>query len=140
LLVALVLGLAITATDASSRERAPARFYLTWRLVASNRATAPPGPPGVTAVTAEVSVPRGTPTANDHSVRIRVVAEPADLKPYVSWHVYCGPGHPSFSGDGFHTSLFTKTLENAANCEADVTATLYFWAGGSGVSVGIYER
>jgi hypothetical protein len=85
-------------------------------------------------------VPRGTPTANDHSVRIRVVAEPADLKPYVSWHVYCGPGHPSFSGDGFHTSLFTKTLENAANCEADVTATLYFWAGGSGVSVGIYER
>ena len=134
------VGLVLCASMASAGGSATASFDGTWRLVGYNREAAPPGPPGLTAVTAEVSVPIGALTANHHSVRIRVVAEPADLKPYVSWHVDCGPGHPSFSGDGFHTSSFTKTFENAANCGADVTATLYFWAGASNVRVWIYER
>ena len=135
----LLVGLVLCVTILSGGS-ATAAFDVTWRLVGYNREAAPPGPPGLTAVTAEVSVPTGALTANHHSVRIRVVAEPADLKPYVSWHVDCGPGHPSFSGDGFRASSFTKTLEKAANCGADVTATLYFWAGASNVRVWIYER
>ena len=140
LLVGLVLCVAIAATNASGRGSATASSVGTWRLVGDDREAAPPGPPGLTAVTAEVSVPTGRLTANHHSVRIRVVARPANLKPYVSWHVDCGPGHPSFSGNGFHGSSFTKTLDRAANCATDVTATLYFWAGASGVRVSIYER
>ncbi|SRR6266852_6087806 len=140
LLVGLVLCVAIAVTTASGAKSVRASFDVTWRLLAYDREAAPPGPPGVTAVTAEASVPIGAATANHHSVRIRVVAEPATLKPYVSWRVYCGPGHPAFVGDGFHTSSFTKTLENAANCEAHVTATLYFWTGASDLRVWIYER
>jgi hypothetical protein len=41
-------------------------------------------------------------------------------------------------GDGFHRSSFTETIAGVSGCEADVTATLYFWAGASGVSVWIY--
>ena len=79
-------------------------------------------------------------TTTRHSVLIRVVAEPPDLRPYVSWHVNCGLGHPSSVGNGFHASSFTKTVKNAPNCEADVTATLYFWSGASNVRVWIYGR
>jgi hypothetical protein len=89
-------------------------------------------------VTAEVSVPARPASAGRRALRIRVVAEPASLRPYVSWHVLCSPGHPSFVGDGFHRSSFTKTFASAPGCAADVTATLYFWAGASGVSVWIY--
>ncbi len=140
LLVALLFAVAIPARSASGAASAAASSGHAWRLLGTDRETAPPGPPGLTAVTAEVSVPRGIESANRHSVQIRVLAVPATLKPYVSWHVYCGPGQASFAGDGFHTSSFTKTLLHAANCEADVTATLYFWAGASGVTVWIYER
>jgi hypothetical protein len=136
----LVAGLVLCASIGLRGEGAAASVDGAWRLAGYNQEAAPPGPPGLTAVTAEVSVPAGGRSANRHSVRIRVVAQPADLKPYVSWHVYCGPGHPSFSGDGFHGSSFTKTLENATKCEADVTATLYFWAGASNIRVWIYER
>jgi len=50
----------------------------------------------------------------------------------------CRPGHPSFAGNGFHRSAFTRTFASTRGCWADVTATLYFWAGASGVSVWIY--
>ena len=139
-LIGLVLCVAIATTKASGAKSDRASFDVTWRLLAYDREASPPGPPGETAVTAEASVPIGAATAKHHSVRIRVVAEPATLKPYVSWHVFCGPGHPSFFGHGFHTSSFTKTLENAANCEAHVTAILYFWTAASDVRVWIYER
>ena len=137
-LVGLALWAAIAVANASGERRITASSEVTWRLLAYDQEAAPPGPPGETAVTAEVSIPSGASRANRRSVRIRVVAEPADLKPYVSWHVDCGVGHPSFSGDGFHASSYTKTLEHAPNCEADVTATLYFWAGASDVRVWIY--
>ena len=138
-LVVLVLAMTIAATTGSGARSTTARFDVTWRLLAYDREAGPPGPPGLTAVTAEVSVPAGE-RANRHSVRIRVVAQPADLRPYVSWHVGCGVGHPSFSGDGFHMSSFTQTVKNAPNCEADVTATLYFWKGASNIRVWIYGR
>jgi hypothetical protein len=44
------------------------------------------------------------------------------------------------SGRNRSTSSFTKTLEDAPNCEADVTATLYFWKGAANVRVWIYGR
>jgi hypothetical protein len=140
LLVGLILCVAIAATNTSGAKSVWASVDVTWRLLAYDREASPPGPPGLTAVTAEASVPIGAATANHHSVRIRVVAQPATLKPYVFWRVYCGPGHPSFFGHGFHTSSFTKTLENAANCEAHVTAILYFWTAASEIRVWIYER
>ena len=140
LLAGLVLCVAITAPNASGGKSATASFDVRWRLLAYDREAGPPGPPGLTAVTAEVSVPTGALLAKHHPVRIRVVADPDDLRPYVSWHVGCGPDHPSFLGHGFHTSSFSKTLENAPNCEADVTATLYFWRGAANVRVWIYGR
>jgi hypothetical protein len=110
-----------------------------WRLLAQDRSSSPPGPPGLTAVTAETSVPIVS-AAHRHSLRIRVVATPASLRPYVSWHVACLSGHASYEGDGFHRASFTKTIESAPGCSADVTATLYFWAAASGVTVRIYGR
>jgi len=109
-----------------------------WRLLATDRAVSPPGPPGLTAVTAEASVQAGPGTPSHRALQIRVLARPASMKPYVSWHVACPPGRRSFVGDGFHSSSFTKTIAVATGCTADVTATLYFWAGASGVSVWIY--
>jgi hypothetical protein len=106
-----------------------------WRLLAEDREVAPPGPPGLTAVTAEASVQQGS---RHRVLRFRVVAHPASLKPYVSWHVACPTGRRSFAGDGFHRSSFTKTIAGVPGCAADVTAILYFWAGASGVSVWIY--
>jgi hypothetical protein len=108
-----------------------------WHLLADNREVSPPGPPGLTAVTAEVSVPAGP---GQGTLQIRVAARPSTLRPYVSWHVACPSGRRSSHGDGFHTATFTKTIVAAEGCAADVTATLYFWAGASGVSVRIYGR
>ena len=116
---------------------ASAQVAGSWHLLARDRAVSPPGPPGLTAVTAEASAPAGP---GRSSLRIRVVARPSTLRPYVSWHVACPAGHRSFHGDGFHSSTFTKTIAPAAGCAADVTATLYFWAGASGVSVRISAR
>jgi hypothetical protein len=128
----LLLGLALLAAPASPSGG--------WRVLAHDSSVSPPGPPGLTAVTAEASVEEGPGTAGHQSLRIRVLAQPASLKPYVSWHVACRPGHRSFVGNGFHRASFTKTIANAPGCAADVTATLYFWAGASGVSVWIDGR
>ena len=139
----LLLGLAILGafvTGAGAGPAAVAPADRGWRLLAHDRSVSPPGPPGLTAVTAEASVPVGPSTARHLALRIRVLAQPASLRPYVSYHVACRPGHPSFVGDGFHESSFTKTFPSAPGCAADVTATLYFWAGASGVSVWIYGR
>jgi hypothetical protein len=89
-------------------------------------------------VTAEASVPAGPSTLRHRALRIRVLAEPTSLRPYVWWHFVCRPGRPSFAGEGYHRSSFTRTFSGARGCWADVTATLYFWAGASGVSVWIY--
>jgi hypothetical protein len=114
---------------------ATARPGPTWHLLAQNDSVSPPGPPGLTAVTAETAIP----AASGHRVlQIRVVATPANLRPYVSWRVACPSGRPSSRGDGFHRATFTKTITSASGCAADVTATLYFWAGASGVRVSIY--
>jgi hypothetical protein len=131
----------LTAVIAAAVIAAPAAAvgHAQWRLLAHDRSVSPPGPPGLTAVTAETSVPGG-PGAHHGSIRIRVLAQPASLRPYVSWHVACEPGHPSFVGNAFHGSSFTSTIASARGCSADVTATLYFWAGASGVSVWIYGR
>lgn len=106
-----------------------------WHVLAHDYSVSPPGPPGLTAVTAEASVPIGS--ARHRALRIRVLAQPASLRPYVSYHVVCPRGHRSFVGDGFHKASFTKTFARAPGCAVDVTATLYFWAGASGVSVWI---
>lgn len=137
----LLLGLVVAAaTGAAGALAAPATGPASgeWRLLAQDRAVSPPGPPGLTAVTAEASVEEGPQTQRHRALRIRVLAQPASLRPYVSWHVACPPGHRSFVGDGFHRSSFTKTIAGVPGCAADVTATLYFWAGASGVSVWIY--
>jgi hypothetical protein len=132
--VRLLLALAILG----ALEAAPAPGG--WRVLAHERSVSPPGPPGLTAVTAEASVPVGPATANLRSLRIRVRAEPASLRPYVSYRVACRPGHVSFAGNGYHRASFTKTFSSTPGCAADVTATLYFWAGASGVSVWIDGR
>lgn len=132
--VILIALVAIGVAGAGTASGAPR-----WRLLAQNRSSSPPGPPGLTAVTAETAVPIVS-GAHRHSLRIRVVATPSSLRPYVSWHVACQPGHASYEGDGFHLASFTKTIESAPGCSADVTATLYFWAGASGVTVWIYGR
>ena len=91
-------------------------------------------------MTAEAAVAVGPSTARIRALRIRVVAQPASLRPYVSYRVACRSGRVSFAGDGYHRASFTKTFANAPGCAADVTATLYFWAGASGVSVWIDGR
>jgi hypothetical protein len=111
-----------------------------WRVLAHDRSVSPPGPPGLTAVTAEAAVAVGPSSAKLRSLRIRVLAQPASLRPYVSYRVACRAGHVSFRGNGYHRASFTKTFANAPGCAADVAATLYFWAGASGVSVWIDGR
>lgn len=106
-----------------------------WHVLAHDYSVSPPGPPGLTAVTAEASVPTGS--KPHRALRIRVLAQPASLRPYVSYHVVCPSRHRSFVGNGFHPASFTKIFASASGCVADVTATLYFWAGASGVSVWI---
>ena len=130
----LLAPLAAGCVLAGSATAQPVR---SWHLLARDRAVSPPGPPGLTAVTAEVSVP-AAPGRN--ALQIRVVGRPASLRPYVSWHVACPSGRGSLQGDGFHRATFTKTIPSASGCAADVTATLYFWAGASGVSVRISAR
>ncbi len=133
-----ILGALVTSAEAGPAATAPAAGG--WRLLAHDRSVSPPGPPGLTAVTAEASAPVGPSTAKLQALRIRVLAQPSSLRPYVSYHVACRPGHASFVGDAFHGSSFTKTFPSAPGCAADVTATLYFWAGASGVRVWIYGR
>jgi hypothetical protein len=133
LLLALMAGGA--TVGASTTQATPG-----WHLLARDRAAAPPGPPGLTAVTAEASAPAGPLTARRRALQIRVLARPASLRPYVSWHVACTTAHRSFVGDGFHGNSFTTTIPAGRDCAADVTAILYFWAGASSVSVSIYGR
>jgi hypothetical protein len=129
--------LAVVAAGCVLAETTAARPAASWHLLARDRGVSSPGPPGLTAVTAEASFPAGP---GHSALQIRVVARPASLRPYVSWHVACPSGSRSSHGDGFHRATFTKTIAAAEGCAADVTATLYFWAGASGVTVWIYGR
>jgi hypothetical protein len=135
--IVAVLGLALLGVF-SIAPAAPAAGG--WRVLAYDRSVSPPGPPGLTAVTAEASVAVGPSTAKIRALRIRVLAQPGSLRPYVSYRVACRQGHASFGGDAFHRASFTRTFADAPGCAADVTATLYFWAGASGVSVWIDGR